>query len=52
MLTAMTTTCPSPSTASYDSIKLVIDAHAQYYWVGRESGLAERVGVVEVTCSN
>ena len=29
----MTTINPSPSTASYDSIKLGIDAHAQYYWV-------------------
>jgi transposase len=32
----MTTTYPSKSTASYDSIKLGIDAHAQYYWVSRQ----------------
>jgi hypothetical protein len=32
----MTTIKPSQSTASYDSIKLGIDAHAQYYWVSRQ----------------
>ena len=32
----MTTINPSQSTASYDSIKLGIDAHAQYYWVSRQ----------------
>jgi hypothetical protein len=32
----MKTTNPSPSTASCDSIKLGIDAHAQYYWVSRQ----------------
>ena len=32
----MTTTYPSQLTASYDSIKLGIDAHAQYYWVSRQ----------------
>ena len=32
----MPTTYPSRSTASYDSIKLGIDAHAQYYWVSRQ----------------
>jgi hypothetical protein len=32
----MTTTYPSKSTASYDSIKLGIDAHAKYYWVSRQ----------------
>ena len=32
----MTTTYSSKSTASYDSIKLGIDAHAQYYWVSRQ----------------
>jgi hypothetical protein len=32
----MTTAYPSQSTASYDSIKLGIDAHAQYYWVSRQ----------------
>jgi transposase len=32
----MTTTYPSKSTTSYDSIKLGIDAHAQYYWVSRQ----------------
>ena len=36
ILKAMTTTYPSKSTASYDSIKLGIDAHAQYYWVSRQ----------------
>ena len=32
----MTTTNPSQSTASYESIKLGIGAHAQYYWVSRQ----------------
>lgn len=32
----MTTTSPSPSTASHESIKLGIDAHAQYCWVSRQ----------------
>jgi transposase len=32
----MTTTYPSELTASYDSIKLGIDAHAQYYWINRQ----------------
>jgi hypothetical protein len=32
----MTTTHPSKSTAFYDSIKLGIHAHAQYYWVSRQ----------------
>ncbi len=36
ILKAMTTIYPSKSTASYDSIKLGIDAHAQYYWVSRQ----------------
>ena len=31
----MTTTNPSQSTASYESIKLGIGAHAQCYWVSR-----------------
>ena len=33
---AMTTIDPSPSTVSYESIKLGIDAHAKYYWVSRQ----------------
>jgi transposase len=32
----MTTINPSQSTASYESIKLGIDAHAQHYWVSRQ----------------
>jgi hypothetical protein len=32
----MTTIKPSQSTASYDSTKLGIDAHAQNYWVSRQ----------------
>jgi transposase len=32
----MTTINPSPSTVSYESIKLGIDAHAKYYWVSRQ----------------
>ena len=32
----MTTINPSHSTASYASIKLGIDAHAQYHWVSRQ----------------
>jgi hypothetical protein len=36
ILKAMTTTYPSKSSAYYDSIKLGIDAHAQYYWVSRQ----------------
>ena len=35
-LKALTTINPSQSTASYDSTKLGIDAHAQYYWVSRQ----------------
>jgi hypothetical protein len=32
----MTTINPSQSTASYESIKLGIDAHAKYCWVSRQ----------------
>jgi hypothetical protein len=32
----MTTINPSLSTVSYESIKLGIDAHAEYYWVSRQ----------------
>ena len=32
----MTTINPSPSTVSYESIKLGIAAHAKYYWVSRQ----------------
>ena len=32
----MTTINPFQSTASYESIELGIDAHAQYYWVSRQ----------------
>ena len=32
----MTTSIPSKTTVSYDSIKLGIDAHAKYYWVSRQ----------------
>ena len=32
----MTTINPSPSTVSYESIKLGVDAHAKYYWVSRQ----------------
>ena len=32
----MTTINPSQSTGSYESIKLGVDAHAQYYWVSRQ----------------
>jgi hypothetical protein len=33
----MKTTNLSPSTISYESIKLGIDAHAQYHWVSRQA---------------
>jgi transposase len=36
ILKALTTTYPPKATASYDSIKLGIGAHAQYYWVSRQ----------------
>jgi hypothetical protein len=32
----MTTSIPSKTTVSYDSVKLGIDAHAKYYWVSRQ----------------
>jgi len=32
----MTTSIPSKTTISYDSVKLGIDAHAKYYWVSRQ----------------
>jgi hypothetical protein len=35
-LKTMTTTYPSQSTASYESIKLGIEAHAKYFWVRRQ----------------
>ena len=32
----MKTSTPSQAGVSYESIKLSIDAHAQYYWVSRQ----------------
>jgi hypothetical protein len=32
----MKTINSSPSTVSYESIKLGIDAHGKYYWVSRQ----------------
>jgi hypothetical protein len=46
----MTTTYSSKSTASYDSIKLGIDAHAQYYWVSRQVDGATPQPVQKMTC--
>jgi hypothetical protein len=46
----MTTINPSQSTASYESIKLGIDAHAQYYWVSRQVDGATPQPVQKMTC--
>jgi hypothetical protein len=48
---AMTTINPSQSTASYDSIKLGIDTHAQYYWVSRQVDGATPLPVQKMTCN-
>jgi hypothetical protein len=44
-----TITYPSPSTVSYDSIKLDIDAHAQYYWVSSQADGATPQPVQKMT---
>jgi hypothetical protein len=46
----MTTTYSSKATASYDSIKLGIDAHAQSYSVSRQVDGATPQPVLKMTC--
>ena len=46
----MTTIKLSPSTGSYEPIKLGIDAHAQYYWVSRQVDGATPQPVQKMTC--
>ena len=48
---AMTTINPSQSTASYEWIKLGIDAHAQYDWVSRQVDGATPLPVQKMTCN-